>query len=328
MTLVLNKEDREERKKQLVQALALSDFSKVYKEADEIQRNHKQDIISIRAILEFSNYCKRQCIYCGLNCKNTKVVRYRMEPAEIIKESLKAKDAGYETIVLQSGEDLYYTAEMLGHIVKEVKKCGIVITLSCGERSFEEYAYLRSCGADRYLLKHETADPALYEYLHPCGTLEERTNCLRNLKKLGYETGSGFMIGLPNQTHETIAEDLLLLEDIGCDMAGIGPFISHPDTPLKHAENGSTEMTKRAVALARILLPNANLPATTSLGVIDNDEKNNLFSCGANVIMRKITPDTYKKYYEIYPSQLGQTDILKERRELETLISNLGKIPK
>ncbi|MEG1584117.1 MAG: [FeFe] hydrogenase H-cluster radical SAM maturase HydE [Anaerovorax sp.] len=315
-------------KKQLVSALEKSDFSPYFQEADRLQHLHKQEVVDIRAILEFSNYCKRACRYCGLNCHNTKAVRYRMEAKEIIAQSLKAAEAGYKTIVLQSGEDPYYTGEIVGEIVKEVKKSGILITLSCGERTFEDYEYWRDCGADRYLLKHETADSKIYESLHPCGTLEERIQCLRNLKKLGYETGSGFMIGLPGQTMETIGEDLLLLKEIGCHMAGIGPFIAHPETTLKDSPNGSTELTKRAVALARILLPEANLPATTSLGVLDCEEKNNLFSCGANVIMRKVTPDAYKEFYEIYPAPLGKTNLMEERKELEELIRSLGKIPR
>lgn len=328
MTVTFNNTDLKELKMELVTALGEKDFSSYFEEADRIQRLNKKDVIDIRAILEFSNYCKRSCIYCGLNCGNDKVVRYRMEPNEIIAQSLNAAKVGYKTIVLQSGEDPYYTAEIMGEIVKAVKKSGIIITLSCGERTFEEYQYWRECGADRYLLKHETADPEIYKYLHPCGTLEERTQCLRNLKKIGYETGSGFMIGLPGQTLETVAKDILLLKEIGCHMAGIGPFISHPETPLGDSPNGSTELTKRAVALARILLPEANLPATTSLGVIDNEEKNQVFSCGANVIMRKVTPDGYKKLYEIYPSQLRETNLLEERKELEQFIESMGKTPR
>ena len=193
-----------------------------------------------------------------------------------------------------------------GNIVREIKRLGAAVTVSCGEMTAEAYAYLKASGADRYLLKHETADPKLYGMLHPCGTLKNRIDCLKILKSLGFETGSGFMIGLPGQTLETIAEDLLLLKEIGCDMAGIGPFIPHPDTELKDFPSGSIELTKRAVALARILLPKCNLPATTSLGVLDAQEKNNIFSCGANVIMRKVTRNHINSFMKFILQSLAE----------------------
>ena len=312
---------------EIVDLLNLEDFSKVYQEADRIRKENVGDIVHIRAILEFSNYCKRKCKYCGLNCTNKAVKRYRMTPEEIVRVAYEAAENGYKTIVLQSGEDGYYTPEILGEIVKGIKKFDMDITLSCGEMDYDSYAYLKDCGADRYLLKHETAQEDLYDYLHPCGTLQGRIQCLKNIKNLGYETGGGFLIGLPNQTTKTIAMDLLLLKEIGCDMAGIGTFISHPNTPLKDCGHGSTELTKRAVALARILMPKLNLPATTSLGVIDNKEKVDIFSCGANVIMQKVTPNEYKYLYEIYPSNLSKTDIRLQRINLENQIKELNRIP-
>lgn len=312
---------------ELAALLKREDFSDVYAQADQVREQHKGNEVQIRAILEFSNVCRRSCRYCGLNRHNGKVSRYRMQPQEMIETAQAASRAGYRTIVLQSGEDPYYTPEILGEIIQEIKKTGMAVTVSCGEMPRRDYAYLKACGADRYLLKHETADEGLYRSLHPDGTLQNRVECLRNLKDLGYETGSGFMIGLPGQTEETVAKDLLLLAALGCDMAGIGPFISHPDTPLRDLPSGSTELTKRAVALTRLLLPDANLPATTSLGVLSNGEKNDVFSCGANVVMRKVTPDPYKERYEIYPAKLGHTDIEKDRRELEEQIRALGRIP-
>ncbi len=315
-------------KEQLAELLRLRDFSSVYQEADRLRRESVSDVVHIRAILEFSNHCRRQCRYCGLNCKNSKLPRFRMEPEEMIACAKEAWEAGYQTIVLQSGEDPHYTPALLGDIVKEIKKTGITVTLSCGEMPYEAYGYLKECGADRYLLKQETADEKIYQSLHPDSTLAERVRCLKDLKRLGFETGSGFMIGLPGQTEETIAEDILLLQEIGCDMAGIGPFIPHPDTPLHGHPQGSTELTKRAVALTRLQMPHINLPATTSLGVLNQGAKENIFSCGANVVMRKITPDVYKQLYEIYPSKLGKTDVHAERRELEEWIISLGRIPR
>lgn len=315
-------------KQQLVSLLAWEDFSEVYEVADTLRKERKGDWIDIRAILEFSNYCRCQCRYCGLNCRNRHLKRYRLSPEQIVETCREAANAGYRTVVLQSGEDRWYTPKLLGDIIRRVKETGMAVTVSCGEFSDEDYAYFRECGADRYLIKHETANEKIYAQLHPGTSLKERVRCLKTIKRLGYETGSGFMIGLPGQTLETVAEDLLLLKEIGCDMAGIGPFIPHPDTDLRDCPHGSTELTKRAVALARILLPDANLPATTSLGVLDGEEKNDVFSCGANVIMRKVTPSEYKKLYEIYPSELGKTDIVSERRELEKQIEHLGRIPR
>ena len=196
------------------------------------------------------------------------------------------------------------------------------------QMSEEDYAYLKSKGADRYLLKHETADPVIYSRLHPCGTLENRTNCLKTIHKLGYETGSGFMIGLPGQTLETIAEDLLLLRDIPCQMAGIGPFISNPKTALAGEKNGDPELTRRAVALARLLLPKANLPVTTALSLMTKEEhEQNPFAFGANVVMKKVTPDQYKEAYEIYPADFKPTDIAGDRKELEEIIKSYGRMP-
>lgn len=312
---------------EIVRLLLSEDFSDIYSRADEITRCTKGNVIQVRAILEFSNVCMRSCLYCGLNCKNKNLKRYRMSPEEIIETSAEAWEAGYKTVVLQSGEDRWFTADILADIVREIKKTGIAVTLSSGEMSESEYAVLKDAGADRYLLKHETADESIYARLHPDSSLLDRISCLKNLVSLGYETGSGFMIGLPGQTVSTIASDILLTAEIGCHMAGVGPFIPHPDTPLKNQPAGSTELTKRAVSVLRILMPNINLPATTALGVIDGEEKTDVFSCGANVIMRKVTPTKYKYLYEIYPSAMFATDIRAERMELERQIKNLGKIP-
>ncbi len=314
-------------REKIIQLLALEDFSSLYNQANQIKEEIYGKEIHIRAILEFSNYCRMDCTYCGLNCKNSKLPRFRMDLDHMIDIGKKAYEAGYQTLVLQSGEDLSYTAEDIGYVVKELKKTGIMITLSIGERTYDEYEYMKKCGADRYLLKHECSDEKIYSKLHTLSSWENRETCLRDLKKLGYETGSGFMIGLPNQSLETIAGDILFLDSIPCDMAGIGPFIPHPDTPLKDLPQGSTELTKRAIALTRILMGKINLPATTSLGVIDEREKDNVFSCGANVIMKKVTPDKYKELYEIYPSKIKSTNIIEERKELEAQIKNLGCVP-
>lgn len=312
---------------ELENIISLKDFTFYFKKANIIRKENVGEEIHIRALLEFSNYCKRQCCYCGLNCTNKKIKRFRMTPDEIIETACLAHKVGYKTIVLQSGEDPFFTPKIIGEIVKEIKKTNIIVTLSCGEFSYDEYLYFRECGADRYLLKHETSDQKIYKDIHPDSSLENRIDCLKNIKAIGFETGSGFMIGLPNQTNKTIANDLLLLKSLNCDMAGIGPFIPHPDTTLKDIKHGSTDLTKRAVALARILLPNANLPATTALGVVDKSEKISVFDCGANVIMQKITPNNLKRFYEIYPSTLSDFTIEQGRMNIENEIKNMGRIP-
>lgn len=312
---------------QLETLLAMEDFSEIYAQADALRRETVGDTVHIRALLEFSNHCRRLCTYCGLNAANRGLSRFRMDPRDMVATAREAWEAGYRTIVLQSGEDPWYTPELLGDVVKQIKKTGMAVTLSCGEYPEAVYHYWRDCGADRYLLKHETSDPTLYASLHPDSSLAERVACLRSLKRLGFETGGGFMIGLPGQTLSTIAGDLLLLQDIGCHMAGIGPFIPHPDTPLHGTSHGSTELTKRAVALARLLLPKANLPATTALGVLDGAQKENVFSCGANVIMRKVTPNNLKKLYQIYPASFADTDIRTGRMETEAEIRALNRTP-
>ncbi len=304
-------------------------FTEFYELAQDICYKTKGKKVKIRGIIEFSNYCKRHCAYCGLNADHRSLERYRMEPKDIVDTAIEAYEAGYKTIVLQSGEDPYYTWDLICQIVKDIKaNTDVAITLSVGERQLWEYELFKNCGADRYLLKHETSDPELYSSLHPCGTLENRIACLKEIKRLGYETGSGFMIGLPNQTKEIIASDILLLKEIGCDMAGIGPFVPNPATSLGKFPAGSPGLVKRAVALTRIIMPDIMLPATTSLEVTDSKAKKQVFSCGADVIMKKVTPLKYRSLYEIYPSKgFGQNDIKTDRQILEEYIRKLDRIP-
>lgn len=301
----------------------------IFRRADTVRKKYMGDEIHIRAIIEFSSYCRRHCAYCGLNALNASAERYRMTPTEIIETAIEGWEAGYKTVVLQSGEDSWYTPQILGDIVYEIRSnTGMRVTLSCGEMPTEDYKYLRECGANRYLLKHETASSEIYSGLHPCGTLANRVRCLRDLKRLGYETGSGFMIGLPGQTTQTIAEDIMLINSIPCDMAGIGPFIPCEGTPLQSCPPGSALLTKKAVALTRLTVKNIHLPATTALGVLDAQEKIDIFSCGANVVMRKITPPKYRDLYKIYPADFGSPkSIAAERRELEEYIRGIGRIP-
>ena len=277
-------------REEIISALNAPDFTEYFKKADAMRREAVGDIVHLRAIIEFSNHCFRNCAYCGLNCKNKSLKRYRMEPEEIISCGKEACSAGYKTLVLQSGEDKFYTKEIIGQIVQELTSCGVTVTLSCGERTDDEYAYWRDCGAKRYLLKHETADSNLYADLHPGYTLSERLSCLKAIKKLGYETGSRFMIGLPGECAESIADNIILLDKLDCDMAGIGPFIPHPETEMRNHKAGSVTITQKAVSLIRILRPHMNLPATTALGVRNKEAYTEAFSRGANVLMKKVTP--------------------------------------
>jgi biotin synthase len=336
-------EDLSMTKQEMIDALMLEDFSLIYQEADRIRKEVKGDDVFVRSIIEFSNYCTRQCKYCGINCFNENVIRYRMSLEEIVDTAAQAIAAGYKTIVLQSGEDPFFNGEnakRLGEVVSAIRALPTAynpepdgsqpildITLSTGELPYEALSYLKECGATRYLLRHETSDPKLYTFLHPCGTLENRVQCLRNIKSLGYATGSGFMVGLPGQTLASIADDVILLETLECDMAGIGPFISSPDTPLEGYPNGETELTKRAVALCRIRCPELNLPVTTALGVLNPQELKDAFSCGANVIMKKVTPTKYKEAYKIYPSEVEETRIIEDRQTLDNMIRSLGRRP-
>lgn len=303
------------------------DATKLFEAADSITKQNFNNEIYIRGIIEFSNYCRCNCSYCGLAAFNRKIPRYRMSVEEIVETAHKAFEASYKTIVLQSGEDMFYTSDMICEIVKQIKSIGdIAITLSVGERPFEEYQKFIEAGADRFLIKHETADETLYNSLHPHSNFENRITCLKNLKKLGFQTGSGFMIGLPGQTLDTIASDILLLHDLGIHMAGIGPFLPHPETPLKDTPSGSTFLTLKAVALTRLIIKNAMLPATTSLGVANVADKNHSFKSGANVIMQKLQPYKYRRLYEIYPKATGhEKSIIQERQELENLIKSFGR---
>lgn len=298
----------------------------IFKIADDITKKFFKKEIHIRGIIEFSNYCRCDCIYCGLNRKNRKIKRYRMMPEEIVETASQAIDAGYKTLVLQSGEDPWYTAEKISWIIKEIKALGdVAVTLSVGERKFDDFKKWRKAGADRFLLKHETSNNKLFKKLHKGRNLRSRLNCLLKLKKLNYQTGSGFMIGLPGQRLSDISKDILLLRKLDVDMAGIGPFIPHKDTPLSHYNSGDSILTLKTLALTRLLLKDAHLPATTALITKGKKFLKQAFFAGANVIMLKLEPYKYRKLYEIYPKDLGRKmSIKEERKAIENYINSLN----
>ena len=246
------------------------------------------------------NYCKNTCKYCGLRCENKNIERYRILEDEILEHAKNAANLGFKTIVLQSGEDNYYTVNRMCNIISEIKKLNVALTLSIGEKTFEEYKAYKDAGADRYLIRIETTDENLYSKMHPGMSLENRKRCLRDLKTLGYEVGSGCLVGLPNQSIESLADDILFFKEIGADMISVGPFIPHPDTPLKDASKGSFFLALKVMAITRILLKDINIPATTAMESIQKDGRIIALQSGANVVMPNVTTTEYRQKYEIY----------------------------
>lgn len=300
---------------------------KLYQVADITRAKYMGDDVHLRGIIEFSNYCQRNCLYCGLRAGNQHLRRYRLKPDEILQIAKQGALLGYQTVVLQSGEDPWYDAATIARVVEKIKKeLNIAITLSIGEKSREDYRLFREAGADRYLLKHETANKELFKVLRPGTELERRLECLSWLKELGFQVGSGNMVGLPGQTVDDLAEDLLLLKKLDVEMAGIGPFIPHPNTPLGGSKGGTVEMTLKCLAAARLLMPLTHLPATTALGSIDQQGRQKALRAGANVVMPNITPGDYRKYYEIYPGKICVGDKPQDCRFcIEGIILSLGR---
>lgn len=272
--------------------------------ADKIRREKVGDEVHLRGLIEFSNICHCFCKYCGLRCENKELDRYRILPDDIVKYAQKAVEMGYKTIVLQSGEDAFYTKEILCDIIKRIKEFDVALTLSIGERCFEDYKAFRDCGADRYLIRIETTDRALYKKMHPNMDFDNRLRCLKDLKKLGYEVGTGCLVGLPEQTIESLADDILFFKEINTDMIGIGPFIAHPHTPLKDIPNGDFTLALKVMALTRILLKNINIPATTAMETLNPNGRIIALQSGANVVMPNVTTTEYRAKYEIYPNKI------------------------
>ena len=285
----------------------LSDDSRnewLFKVADEVRRKNVGNDVHLRGLIEFSNVCKCNCKYCGLRCENKNIERYRILKDEILIYVQNAINLGYRTIVLQSGEDNYYDVEKMCEIIYAIKKYDVALTLSIGEKTFEEYEAYKKAGADRYLIRIETTNEKLYHSLHPNMNFKNRLRCLEDLKTLGYEVGTGCLVGLPNQTIEDLASDILFFKEINADMVGIGPFIPHPDTPLKNEEQGSFELALKVMALTRILLPDINIPATTAMETLNPNGRIIALQSGANVVMPNVTTKEYRKKYEIYPNKI------------------------
>ena len=293
--------------KDLEQVLSLSrqeELNELFSFADSVRKKFCGDGIILRGIIEFSNLCIQECFYCGLNKNNRALERYRMNKDELLKAVEYLVACNIKTVVLQSGEDRTLDVLWLKDIISEIKsRLDIAITLSVGERCEDDYEIWRQAGADRYLLKIETSDGHLYSSMHPRMEFIQRLNCLNNLRKLGYQVGSGNIIGLPGQTLKTIAQDIIFFKQSDFDMIGIGPFIPHQDTQFAGQQKGDVSLSLKTIALTRIVTKNAHIPATTALGSLDKDYRLDGLKCGANVLMPNFTPQPFRKLYEIYPQK-------------------------
>ena len=289
---------------EITASLEMQDPAVLFQTADRIRKKFVGDAIYLRALIEFSNYCKNDCLYCGIRRSNDKAVRYRMTPDEIFQTARWAVQSGYKTVVLQSGEDVWFDADKMSSLIRRIKQLGAAVTLSLGEKTREEYAAYRQAGADRYLLRIETTDKALYEQLDPAMSWDNRVRCLEDLKELGYEVGSGSLVGLPGQTLDSLADDLLFFKSLPVDMAGIGPFIPHPNTPLAgEPVSGHFELSLKMMAIMRLMLPDINIPATTAMETLHPQGRIRALQCGANVIMPNVTAEQFCRNYELYPGK-------------------------
>ncbi|WP_419780325.1 [FeFe] hydrogenase H-cluster radical SAM maturase HydE [Maridesulfovibrio sp.] len=298
----------------------------LYSTADNLRAENFGREVYLRAIVEFSNVCNKKCNYCGLRAANSKVSRYRMDVADIIESANLAAEAGARTIVLQSGDDFSYSPDRIEEIISGIKGAhDVAVTLSLGDRSAAEYEHWFKCGADRCLLKLETTNPDIYGKIRCGEDFHKRLKLLRSLKQIGYEVGSGIIVGLPDYTVEQLADDLLFLSDLGLDMIAAGPFIPHPDTPFSSAAAGGIDLSLRFTALARLLNPFSNIPATSALDSFDPEGREKGLQRGCNVIMPSVTPVSKRRNYNIYPGKNAvSVDVADSVSRAEELIRALG----
>lgn len=285
------------------------------------------DTVFMRGLIEFTNYCKQNCAYCGIRAGNPKADRYRLSKEAILHCCEEGYRLGYRTFVLQGGEDPHFTDSVLEDIIKSIKSTypDCAVTLSIGERSYESYQKLKAAGADRYLLRHETASKELYESLHPNMSFENRRRCLEDLKTIGFQVGAGFMVGLPNQTHADLVKDLRFLKTIQPEMIGIGPYIPHDDTPLKGSIGGTVEKTLILLALVRLLVPQALLPSTTAMGTLDPKGREKALKAGGNVVMPNLSPIDVREKYALYKDKICTGDEAAHCRQcIEGRIKSVG----
>lgn len=280
----------------------------LFEKAVSARRAVYGNTVFVRGLVEFTNYCKNNCYYCGIRAENTRAERYRLREEEILSCCERGYEIGYRTFVLQGGEDPFFTPEKVENIVREIKNkySDCAVTLSFGEHDRTTYERWFKAGADRYLLRHETADADHYAKLHPENlTLENRKRCLWDLKEIGYQVGCGMMVGSPYQTVEHLAKDLKFIEELRPQMVGIGPFLSHKDTPFADFQNGTLETTLRLIAVVRLMDPHLLLPATTALATLCPDGRERGILAGANVCMPNLSPETVRQKYMLYDNKLS-----------------------
>lgn len=315
--------------KQLKELIESSELeNKLLKEADKVRRENYGDKVYIRGLIEFTNYCKNNCYYCGIRRDNKEVIRYRLTHNEIMQCCNEGYNLGFRTFVLQGGEDAFYTDKVICNIVYDIKSKynDCAVTLSLGEKSYNSYKAYFDVGADRYLLRHETADFNHYKKLHP-DTMNpyERQQCLRNLKKIGYQVGSGFMVGSPYQTTDNLISDIRFLQELKPDMIGIGPFLKHSQTPFSNYKNGDLHLCLRMIAILRLMFPNTLIPATTALSTLDSQGRELGLQAGANVVMPNLSPIRVRKLYQLYDNKIyTQYESAQYKDYLEKQISSIG----
>jgi biotin synthase len=301
----------------LLANLSVEDMQYLRGRARAIAKGQFQNKIYTRGLIEFTNYCKNDCYYCGIRRSNHDVTRYRLSLEEILRCCEQGHELGFRTFVLQGGEDLSFSDEDMVEIILRIKNGfpDCALTLSLGEKKEESYRRFFKAGADRYLLRHETANEEHYSKLHPSNlTLQNRKQCLWTLKEIGYQVGAGFMVGSPHQTIENIVEDLLFLKELSPEMIGIGPFLPHHETPFANETKGSMDMTLNLISILRLMLPNALIPATTALGTIDPLGREAGILSGANVVMPNLSPTAVRKDYQLYDNKICTGDEAAECR--------------
>ncbi|MCX6149989.1 MAG: [FeFe] hydrogenase H-cluster radical SAM maturase HydE [Ignavibacteriales bacterium] len=325
---ILNK--NELTREEIIYLLELSDFRdtrRLFEKADEVRKQYCGDEVHLRGIIEISNFCEQDCLYCGIRNGNNELERYRMQPDEIIETAKIISNIGIGTIVIQSGEDFAFDTDKIAYIIYSIKQdADVAVTLSLGEREFEEYKTWKYAGADRYLLKHETANPKLYSIYHQSQKVQDRLEHIEFLKSIGFQVGSGNLIGLPFQTTEDIADDLLLCKKLDVDMASFSPFVPSPNTPYWNKSIGSVELTLKTIAIGRILLKNTHIPATTAIATIDSLGREKALQVGANIVMPNFTPKIYREKYKIYPKKHNLIDDpIHGTVKIQRILASLGR---
>ncbi|MGL5721782.1 MAG: [FeFe] hydrogenase H-cluster radical SAM maturase HydE [Brevinema sp.] len=316
---------------ELIRSTTDEELDILIKAADKVRDDVFEKRVFMRALIEISSFCHANCHYCGLRASNTNAERYRLSPEQILECCEAAYSMGYRSFVLQGGEDLGRSAEEMCKIIREVnqKFTDCSITLSIGEKPKEEYKSYFEAGAHRYLLRHEAASRRLYEHVHPSAmSYDNRMRCLHDLKDIGFQVGAGFMVGLPTQTPEDLAEDVIFVREFQPHMVGIGPFLPHKDTPLAKESGGTVRQTLLMLAITRLTLPKALIPSTTALGTLDPMGREKGFIAGGNVVMPNVSPTDVRKKYMLYDNKIGTTDTATDSHRLVSgRITAFGFLP-